>query len=116
MPMTAHDGSEKGARAAFEEFRQKTREPWPDMDTDLEDCIRIMHACFLRTGPLRLIEDLRMKGESITCRLPEWQMEISRHLARKYGEKAGGEIFPKAIYRLIPMEDEDEPTDPRQIN
>lgn len=114
--LTAHDGSEKGARAAFEEFKQKTLEPWPGMDADLEDCMMIMHKCFLRTGPLRLIEDLRMKGESITCRLPEWQMEICRYFTEKYGEEAGGEIFPKAMYRLIPIPDEDEPTDPRQIN
>jgi hypothetical protein len=109
MPMTAHDGSEKGARAAFEEFQQKAREPWPDMDADLDACMKIIHTWFLRTGPLKLIEDLRMDGESISCCLPEWQMEIWRHLAKKYGEEAGGAIFPRALYQLIPIQDEPTP-------
>lgn len=115
MLIPAHDGSEKGARAAFDEFKQKTREPWPNMDADLEDCMRIMHKWFLRTGPLSLIEDLHMNGESITYHLPEWQMEISQYFTGKYGEEAGGEIFPKAIYRLIPIPDEEEPH-PHHIN
>jgi hypothetical protein len=107
MPkLTAHDGSVKGARAAFEEFQRQTREPWPDMDADLDACMAIMHTCFLRTGPLKLIEDLRMEGESISCRLPEWQLEIRRHLVGKYGEEAGDAFFPKAMYRLIPVQDE----------
>jgi hypothetical protein len=43
MPkLTAHDGSVKGARAAFEEFQRQMREPWPDMDADLDACIAIM--------------------------------------------------------------------------
>ena len=106
MPkLTAHDGSEKGARAAFEEFQQQTREPWPDMDADLDACMAIMHTWFLRTGPLKLIEDLHLEGDAISCRLPEWQLEIWRHLTKKYGEEAGGAIFPKAIYQLIPVQD-----------
>ncbi|WP_295448919.1 hypothetical protein [uncultured Thiodictyon sp.] len=109
MPkLTAHDGSVKGARAAFEEFKKKTREPWPDMDADLEECMGIMHKWFLRTGPLLLIDNLRMNGEAISYRLPAWQEEIKQHFTKKYGEEAGGEIFPKAMYRLIPIQD-DEP-------
>jgi len=106
MPkLTAHDGSEKGARAAFEELQRQMREPWPDMDADLDACMGIMHSWFLRTGPLKLIEDLQMNGDSISCCLPEWQLDIRRHLARKYGEEAGDEIFQKTIFQLIPMED-----------
>lgn len=106
MPkLIAHDGSVKGARAAFEDFQRQMREPWPDMDADLDACIAIMHTWFLRIGPLKLIENLHMHGDSISCCLPEWQLDIRRHLAGKYGEEAGGEIFPKAIYQLIPVQD-----------